>query len=240
MLRVKEVLTLILLGLAVAACGAPAADSGAPEQLRDESTTGEVEATDASSGGQPASQNGPGEAGDASGNHAETAEASPAEAGDVAVASWQEIALTDVRTGGSFTLADFRGKTVVVDLMATWCPPCFGKLNSLRAARSELNSDEVVFIALSVETHLDNASLASYADGGGFDWTFAVVSKDMLAELVAAFGRTAANPPATPHFIIRADGTTTELSAGPKSAGQILEQIRAEQVRAEEPAAEQG
>ena len=35
--------------------------------------------------------------------------------------AWQTSILSDARTGQSFTLADFTGKTVFVDPMATWC-----------------------------------------------------------------------------------------------------------------------
>ncbi|HZH08096.1 MAG TPA: TlpA disulfide reductase family protein, partial [Lautropia sp.] len=43
--------------------------------------------------------------------------------------------------GEAITLADFRGKPLLVNLWATWCPPCIAEmptLDALAAARSDL------------------------------------------------------------------------------------------------------
>lgn len=142
---------------------------------------------------------------------------------------WQQIALTNARTGESFTLADFAGQTVFVEPMATWCPNCRRQLTNVKDAKQQLASDDVVFVALSVETNIDDATLANYADEAGFDWLFAVVTPEMLQQLAGEFGQTIANPPATPHFVIRPDGTYTELVTGIEPAGQIISQITAAQ-----------
>jgi cytochrome oxidase Cu insertion factor (SCO1/SenC/PrrC family) len=142
--------------------------------------------------------------------------------------AWQSLPLVNARTGETFSLADFAGKTVFVEPMATWCTNCKQQLGNVRAAREQLNSANVVFVALSVETDLEAAALAEYADGNGFDWVFAVVTPELLGELAATFGRTITNPPSTPHFIIRPDGTTTPLVTGIESADQIVSQLQAE------------
>lgn len=143
--------------------------------------------------------------------------------------AWQKIALTNARTGESFTLADFEGKTVFVEPMATWCSNCRRQLNNVREASYQLAGDDVVLVALSVETNIDDATLADYANSQGFDWLFAVITPELLGELADEFGRAIANPPATPHFIIRADGTSTDLVTGIEPAAQILSQIAAAQ-----------
>ena len=147
----------------------------------------------------------------------------------VTLPAWQQLPITNARTGDSFTLGDFSGKTVFVEPMATWCGNCRRQLTNVREAREQLASDEVVFVALSVETNIDAAQLASYADGEGFEWLFAVLSPELLRELAGEFGQTITNPPSTPHFVIRPDGTTTELVTGIEPAGDILAQITAAQ-----------
>ena len=143
--------------------------------------------------------------------------------------AWQLLALTDARTGESFTLADFAGKTIFVEPMATWCSNCRRQLNNVRDATFQFEEDEVVFIGLSVETNLDDASLAQYAKGSSFDWPFAVATPELLQGLADEFGRASITPPATPHFIIRPDGSFTDLVTGIEPAGQIVAQIQAAQ-----------
>ncbi|HRQ38824.1 MAG TPA: redoxin domain-containing protein [Chloroflexota bacterium] len=140
--------------------------------------------------------------------------------------AWQTIALTDVRTGQTFTLADFAGKTVFVETMATWCSNCRRLLGNVATARGQMAGEDVVFVALSVETNISDAALADYTEQTGFDWTFAVASPAMLQELAAVFGQSITNPPSTPHFVIRPDGSYTDLATGIKSPDAIISQLQ--------------
>jgi len=141
--------------------------------------------------------------------------------------AWQQVQLTDARTGKAFTLADFAGKTVYVEPFATWCSNCRAQLNNVRTAKDQLD-DQHVFVALSVETNLTTEDIAKYSEAQGFDWVFAVMTPELLKQLTDQFGLTIANPPSTPHFIIRADGTTTDLSTGIKSVEDLVATIQAE------------
>jgi cytochrome oxidase Cu insertion factor (SCO1/SenC/PrrC family) len=142
--------------------------------------------------------------------------------------AWQGISLTNARTGEPFTLADFLGKTVFVEPMATWCTNCRNQLHNVREARAQAG-DDTVFVALSLETNISDAMLAQYADDAGFDWLFAVMTPEMLQELADAFGRSVTAAPSTPHFIVRADGSHTDLVTGIQPAAQILQQLQANQ-----------
>ena len=141
--------------------------------------------------------------------------------------AWQQISLTDARTGATFTLADFAGKTVFVEPMATWCTNCRRQLGNVRDARAQIGNDNVVFIGLSLETNISDGQLAQYQSDYGFDWTFAVMTPELLQELAAAFGRSITSAPSTPHFVIRPDGSFTDLVTGIESAEQILRQLEA-------------
>ena len=110
--------------------------------------------------------------------------------------------------------------------MATWCSNCRQQLGNVRSAREQLG-ENVIFVALSVETNISSADLAAYADTNSFEWHFAVMTPELLGELVNAFGRTISNPPSTPHFIIRPDGTVSALTTGIESASEIVARIQA-------------
>ncbi|MAU01737.1 MAG: hypothetical protein CL608_31750 [Anaerolineaceae bacterium] len=143
--------------------------------------------------------------------------------------AWMNIPVTDVRTGETFTLADFAGKTVFVEPMATWCTNCRRQLGNVAEAKAQLgDSEDVVFVSLSVETNIGNGDLANYTEETGFDWAFAVATPEMLVSLVETFGQSITNPPSTPHFIIRPDGSTTELTTGFEGPDEILQNLEAE------------
>ena len=136
--------------------------------------------------------------------------------------AWQTMPLTDARTGETFTLADYVGKTVFVETMATWCTNCRQQLGNVKSAVANADIDQVVFIAISVETDLAAETLAQYAEDNGFGWTFAVASPDLVRALADTFGPTIANPPATPHFLIHPDGSHGDLVTGFESGDAIL------------------
>ena len=140
--------------------------------------------------------------------------------------AWQTISLVNAVTGEEFTLGDFQGKTVFVEPMATWCSNCRAQQGHVREARAQLGED-VVFIGLSLETNLPPEQLAAYAQGNGFDWTYAVMPVELLAQLTDEFGRSITSAPSTPHFIIRPDGSTTDLVTGIKSSDVLIQNIQA-------------
>lgn len=140
---------------------------------------------------------------------------------------WQQLPLADARTGETFTLADYAGKTVFVEPMATWCTNCRRQLFNVMEARGQLGDENAIFVALSLETNLDGQALAQYADGNGFDWTFAVMSPEILQALADQFGRSITSAPSTPHFVIRPDGSYTDLVTGIDSPDQIVQMIQA-------------
>lgn len=139
--------------------------------------------------------------------------------------AWYTATLTDVRTDETFSLADFQGQAVFVETMATWCSNCRRQLQNVRTARDSTEGGRYVFVALSLETNLSDGELADYTDNEGFDWTFAVMSADMLRAFVDQFGRSVSTAPSTPHFIIRPDGSFTDLVTGIESADQLTAQL---------------
>jgi thiol-disulfide isomerase/thioredoxin len=54
-------------------------------------------------------------------------------------------------TGKERSLADWRGKVVLVNLWATWCLPCRKEMPSLDRLQKELGSDKFEVVAISVD-----------------------------------------------------------------------------------------
>lgn len=140
---------------------------------------------------------------------------------------WLSLTIEDARTGETFTFADFSGQTVYVEPMATWCTNCRRQLNTISEGQAQIPED-VVLIGLSVEPNLANDVLAGYANNQGYNFLFAVATPELVEALVGEYGRTVTNPPSTPHFIIRPDGTVSELSTGFHTVEEIVTQLEME------------
>ncbi|HET8985956.1 MAG TPA: hypothetical protein VFN03_09375 [Trueperaceae bacterium] len=139
--------------------------------------------------------------------------------------AWLDLPLTDVATGETFTLGGFEGRTVYVEAMATWCTNCRRLLQSVKEAMARADEDAYVFVGISVEGNLPDETLAEYARRWNFPLKFAVATPDLLAALIANYGRDVTVPPSTPHFLVRFDGTVTGLNLGFKSPDEILKYV---------------
>lgn len=53
--------------------------------------------------------------------------------------------------GKEYTLSDFRGKYVYIDMWATWCGPCKSEMPYLKALEEEFADAEIVFLGLSID-----------------------------------------------------------------------------------------
>lgn len=157
----------------------------------------------------------------------ETASAAEGQAAAYTAQPWASLPLTNASSGQTFTFADFAGKTIFVEPMATWCTNCRAQLPNAEAARARLDPNQFVFVGLSVAENVDNGTLAQYAADNGWNFTFAVASAEVTQGLIDTFDRTVITPPATPHFIIRPDGSVTEVFTGSHSADDLIAQLTA-------------
>ncbi len=66
--------------------------------------------------------------------------------------------------GTRLTLRDFRGRYVLLNVWATWCPPCRKELPSLDRLQAELGGADFQVVALSTDTGRDAAVLRLYQE----------------------------------------------------------------------------
>ena len=80
-------------------------------------------------------------------------------------------ALTDI-DGNTFSLEDFRGEVVILDLFATWCQPCLQEIPQLAEIYEKYDHDEVAIISISSPS--DNEEhLRQFRDEHQMSWRVA-------------------------------------------------------------------
>ncbi len=136
--------------------------------------------------------------------------------------SWFNLALTDVRTGENFTIADFSGKVVLLEDMATWCPNCLEQQKQVKAMLQQMGMmNDLVVIGLGVDLNENAALLKSYADQNGFDWKYAVATPEVARQISTLYGAQFLNPTPTPMMVIDRRGNVFLQDFGIKSADML-------------------
>ena len=74
-------------------------------------------------------------------------------------------------SGETASLGDYKGQVVLINLWATWCPPCKAEMPTLNAYY-ESNKDKG-FVVLAVNDHEDAATVSSFIKNS--DFTFPVL-----------------------------------------------------------------
>ncbi len=85
-------------------------------------------------------------------------------------------------SGGDFSLAEQRGKVVVINFWATWCTPCCAELPYFQQLH-ETYPDDVVIIAL--HSNLVTDDVQAYLDKQGYTFPFAL---DGSGSIIKSFG----------------------------------------------------
>jgi cytochrome c biogenesis protein CcmG/thiol:disulfide interchange protein DsbE len=83
-----------------------------------------------------------------------------------------EFALSTLE-GESAALNDYRGQVVVVNLWATWCPPCRAEMPALQSAYEAYQDQGVVFLAVNTTDQDSQSAVQSFVNEFGL--TFPVL-----------------------------------------------------------------
>jgi cytochrome oxidase Cu insertion factor (SCO1/SenC/PrrC family) len=141
----------------------------------------------------------------------------------MAMPAFFSVALADVATGTDFTLADFKGKVVLLEPFAQWCPTCLAQQREVVRLRQMLGErEDFVSVGLDIDPNEDEAMLRTYLGGHGFDWLYAVAPPEMAREIGQVYGSQYLNPPSAPMLVIDRHGVVHPLEAGRKSAESLL------------------
>lgn len=116
----------------------------------------------------------------------------PGAAGDDAVARLFALRLADAQ-GQAHALEAYRGRLVVLNFWATWCPPCVEEMPELDALQGELRTRGVQIIGIGIDSA---ANIARFAAKSPMQYPLLVGGGEALP-LLAAFGDTSGALPYT-------------------------------------------
>ena len=82
------------------------------------------------------------------------------------------------------SLADWKGRLVLINFWATWCPPCREEIPLLMAARDQFASNGVEIVGIGVDS-VDN--ITKFAKAHPFNYPILITGRDPI-ELMHALG----------------------------------------------------
>jgi peroxiredoxin len=102
--------------------------------------------------------------------------ASPLSAEQKALVAWEGVRAPDFSVtnvdGQAIRLADLKGKRVLINFWATYCPPCLEETPNFVKLRAETSSTNVAIIGLSTE---DAATQKAFAQRNGVTYPLAIL-----------------------------------------------------------------
>jgi peroxiredoxin len=80
--------------------------------------------------------------------------------------------------GDTVKLSDLKGKKVMLNFWATWCPPCKAEMPAMEEFHKEAG-DEVVILAVNIDPHLD---VKAFVDENGITFPIPLDAEDKVNE----------------------------------------------------------
>jgi peroxiredoxin len=91
-----------------------------------------------------------------------------------------EFSLKDLQ-GNALTLASYKGKVLVLNFWATWCPPCRAEIPDLIEAYTELKDKGLEILGVSVDD-MSEATLHEWARNAGMNYPVALATAKIAAD----------------------------------------------------------
>jgi peroxiredoxin len=110
-------------------------------------------------------------------------------------------------SGELVSLSDFRGKTVVLNFWATWCPPCRAEMPDLQEAFDERAADDD-FVVLAVDLGEQSGEVQGFIDEFELTFPIALDSDESVAGNYGVLGLPAS-------YFIDTQGIVRSVNLGP-------------------------
>lgn len=146
--------------------------------------------------------------------------APPPAASGAAAAAIMALTLQDTE-GQAQALSQWRGKVIVANFWATWCPPCRKEIPDFSAASRKLDGSQVQFVGISIDAA---DKVRAFKAEFNVPYPLLIGSPDVLS-LAADLGNTAQALPFT--VIFDRDGRARQVKLGTLNQSELEGRIRA-------------
>lgn len=116
-----------------------------------------------------------------------------------------DFSLADL-SGNSVSLSDYRGKVVIVNFWASWCPPCLAEMPSMETLYRTLKDDGLVLLAVNTEAN-GRKTVAGFLERNPHTFPVLLDDEGAVQQLYGVFKLPES-------FVIRKDGTIDDKIIG--------------------------
>jgi len=143
-----------------------------------------------------------------------------------AIESASNVQITKL-DGGAFKLSDFRGKVLVVDFWATYCPPCVRQVPQLAELGKKYRDKGLEVIGLTSDDEADQEKVVKFLKDAGADYTVGYDNQWLSSAFLKGTENEDGTTPIPQLFVISRDGRVVEHLVGesPQRGIEYLEQV---------------
>lgn len=120
--------------------------------------------------------------------------------------------------GGEIRLADYKGKVVLINIWATWCPPCVREIPRLQRTYEQYNAQGFVLIGMNTTFQDDKAKVETFVRDQGMTYPIALDIDGKGAEDYA--GRLMPTS-----YLIDQNGKIVSVTVGEVDEAKLKEQV---------------
>lgn len=125
-----------------------------------------------------------------------------------------EFTLTTLK-GDALTLSDLRGQAVLLNIWASWCPPCRSEMPAMQQVYEQYNARGFTVLAVNLTAQDSRTAAAAFAAENGLTFPILLDESGTVADAYRA-----ASLPTS--FFIRPDGIIEEVVIGGPMAEALL------------------